>query len=217
MTKILELTKENESKYLDKIGELENLTLEVMKKEGREGQLFATGAEDISEYIHSDENTVIVAVNEEDEVEGATYVTQGQRPFTYNDITKYFKYGEGYQKYVKSQYENPQEYQRDLLDMYKIKLQAFQYAKNLILAEYPEISGFDEFLKNEVQENGFHEKSKLREKMNRYMSQYITENYGKEIQDKYQQFYWISAQDISREFGKTINFQSQDMQEYGSD
>ena len=69
MTKILELTKENESKYLDKIGELENLTLEVMKKEGREGQLFATGAEDISEYIHSDENTVIVAVNEEDEVE----------------------------------------------------------------------------------------------------------------------------------------------------
>ena len=214
MTKILELTKENESKYLDKIGELENLTLEVMKKEGREGQLFATGAEDISEYIHSDENTVIVAVNEEDEVEGATYVTQGQRPFTYNDITKYFKYGEGYQKYVKSQYENPQEYQRDLLDMYKIKLQAFQYAKNLILAEYPEISGFDEFLKNEVQENGFHEKSKLREKMNRYMSQYITENYGKEIQDKYQQFYWISAQDISREFGKTINFQSQDMQEY---
>lgn len=214
MTKILELTKENESKYLDKIGELENLTLEVMKKEGREGQLFATGTEDISEYIHSDENTVIVAVNEEDEVEGATYVTQGQRPFTYNDITKYFKYGEGYQKYVKSQYENPQEYQRDLLDMYKIKLQAFQYAKNLILAEYPEISGFDEFLKNEVQENGFHEKSKLREKMNRYMSQYITENYGKEIQDKYQQFYWISAQDISREFGKTINFQSQDMQEY---
>ncbi len=214
MTKILELTKENESKYLDKIEELENLTLEVMKKEGREGQLFATGTEDISEYIHSDENTVIVAVNEEDEVEGATYVTQGQRPFTYNDITKYFKYGEGYQKYVKSQYENPQEYQRDLLDMYKIKLQAFQYAKNLILAEYPEISGFDEFLKNEVQENGFHEKSKLREKMNRYMSQYITENYGKEIQDKYQQFYWISAQDISREFGKTINFQNQDMQEY---
>ena len=71
MTKIVELTKENESQYLDKIGELEELTLEVTKKEGREGQLFATGKEDISEYVHSDENTVIVAVDEKDNLEGA--------------------------------------------------------------------------------------------------------------------------------------------------
>lgn len=106
MVKVIELTKENEEQYLDQIVELEQITLEVMKREGREGQLFATGKEDISEYIHSNENSVIVAVNESGKVEAATYITQGQYPFTYNDITKYFKYGEQYIQYVKSQYKS---------------------------------------------------------------------------------------------------------------
>ena len=125
---------------------LEELTLEVMKKEGREGQLFATGKEDISEYVHSDENTVIVAVDEKDNLEGAAYITQGQKPFTYNDITKYFKYGEKYQKYVKSQYRNEQQYKKDLLDMYQTKLKAFKYAKNKILSERQEEKSFEEYL-----------------------------------------------------------------------
>ena len=40
MIKIVELTKENEEKYLDKIVRLEQISLEAMKQEGREGQLF---------------------------------------------------------------------------------------------------------------------------------------------------------------------------------
>ena len=214
MTKIVELTKENESQYLDKIGELEELTLEVMKKEGREGQLFATGKEDISEYVHSDENTVIVAVDEKDNLEGAAYITQGQKPFTYNDITKYFKYGEKYQKYVKSQYQNEQQYKKDLLDMYQTKLKAFKYAKNKILSERQEEKNFEKYLEKEIQENEFHEKSELREKMNRYMSEYIIENYEKDVQDKYQQFYWTSIKDIEKEFGKSINVKNKDIKEY---
>ena len=43
MVKVIELTKENEEQYLNQIVELEQITLEAMKKEGREGQLFATG------------------------------------------------------------------------------------------------------------------------------------------------------------------------------
>ena len=96
MIKIVELTKDNEEKYLDQIVELEQISLEAMKKEGREGQLFITGKEDISEYVHSKENTVMVSVNEKDKVESVAYITQGQKPFTYNDITKYFKYGDKY-------------------------------------------------------------------------------------------------------------------------
>ena len=128
MVKVIELTKENEEQYLDQIVELEQITLQSMKREGRDGQLFATGKEDISEYVHSDENSVIVAVNEDGKVEAATYITQGQNPFTYNDITKYFKYGEQYSEYVKSQYQSEQAYKKDMLEMYQIKLQAFIYA-----------------------------------------------------------------------------------------
>ena len=38
MIKIVELTKDNEEKYLDQIVELEQISLEAMKKEGREGE-----------------------------------------------------------------------------------------------------------------------------------------------------------------------------------
>ena len=91
MIKIIELTKENEEQYLGQIAELEQTVIKAMEEEGREGQLFATGKEDISEYIRSEGKTVMVATDEQDQVKATTYITQGQRPFTYNDITKYFK------------------------------------------------------------------------------------------------------------------------------
>ena len=40
MVKVIELTKENEKQYLDQIVELEQITLEAMKREGRDGQLY---------------------------------------------------------------------------------------------------------------------------------------------------------------------------------
>ena len=103
---VFEVTKENEQDYLQGIVNLEELVLEKMEKEGKRGQLVTTGAEGISEYINSKSNHVFIATksNENKNVISAAYITQGQIPFTYNDITKYFKSNEDYQKYVKSQY-----------------------------------------------------------------------------------------------------------------
>lgn len=207
MIKIVELTKDNEEKYLDKIVELEQISLEVMKQEGREGQLFDTGKEGISEYVHSEDNSVYVAVDEKGNVEATTYITQGQKPFTYNDITKYFKYGENYKKYVKSKYKSDLEYKKDLRKIYIIKIKAFEYAKKRILQEFNKnkISQTQttlyEYLKTEIEQNGYHEKSELREKLNQYMAEYIEKNYGAEIQEKYEMFYWITLDDIEAEFG----------------
>lgn len=217
MQKVVEITKENEREYLDQIAELEQIVLQSMKKEGREGQLFATGREDISEYVHSEENTVMVALNEKKQVESVAYITQGQKPFTYNDITKYFKYGPNYMSYVKSQYSDEDEYKNTLLEIYKIKLLAFQFAQKKILKEHPEVSSLHEYLQHELQENDFHEKSELREKVNQYMAEYISSKFNSNIQNKYEQFYWITADDISQEFGKSIkspNIQVKEYEEY---
>lgn len=205
MKKVVELTKENEQQYLNQVAELEETVLGAMIKEGRIGQLFTTGKEDISVYVHSDENTVLVMTDEDNNVEAATYITQGQKPFTYNDITKYFKYGEKYNSYVKAQYSSEEEYQSDMLTIYKIKIKAFEYARNRLLAEYSEMSSIEEYLQREINDNGFHEKSELREKINQYMSEYIAENYDDSIQMKYEQFYWITTADIAKEFGRTIS------------
>lgn len=214
MLKVIELTKENEKKYLDQVVNLEQITLETMKKEGREGQLFATGKEDISEYVHSSENSVIIAINEDNDVEAVTYITQGQKPFTYNDITKYFKYGDDYKYYIKTQYTSNEEYKKDMLEIYQIKIKAFEYAKNRILLENPEKSSIKEWLDNEVRENGFHEKSELREKINQYMSEYIIKYYDETTQQKYEQFYWTNANDIFKEFGKEAKRTNSKVQEY---
>ena len=46
--KILELTKDNENSYLKQVANLEQVVLANMEERGQKGQLFPTGAEDIS-------------------------------------------------------------------------------------------------------------------------------------------------------------------------
>lgn len=212
--KILELSKENENLYLEQIVQLEQIVLKKMKEEKREGQLFATGREGISEYIHSENNTVMVAVDKNENVESATYITQGQMPFTYNDITKYFKYGDNYKEYVKSQYNNVNEYKKAMLETYEAKTLAFRYAKNKILKENPNILNLHDYMEDEIKENGFHEKSELREKINEYMSEYISSQFDKRMQKQYEQFYWITSDDIAKEFARGINIKKDEIKEY---
>lgn len=193
---ILEVTKENEDKYLHDIAELEELVLENMEKEGKTGQLFITGPEDISKYIHSKANRVFAATKE-NKVISAAYITHGQTPFTYNDITKYFKFGDEYKKYIKNKYKDS--YIREIRDAYIKKVCAFVYARDCIIFDNGKVkiekmseeernNRFMELVIKELNDpkNGFHEKSELREKLNRYMSLYMKNDI-----EKYNDFYWI--------------------------
>ncbi|MCR5146046.1 MAG: hypothetical protein K6B70_01680, partial [Clostridia bacterium] len=179
---IIEVTKENEKDYLDKIAKLEVLVLNKMEEEGKIGQLFITGKEDISDYIHSRFNHVYIAVKNDvsKDVVSAAYITRGQTLFTYNDITKYFKCGQEYQEYIKSKYQGDKRYFEKLKDMYIRKLCAFSYARNILLSSKGkiEIAYLDEKTKNEKfldmirneyddPENRFHEKSVIRENLNK--------------------------------------------------
>lgn len=147
----IELTKDNYKKYIDQVVELEELVSNKMIEEGREGQFFTTGKEGIEEYILSPENTVEIAIDSKDQVQSATYITQGQKPFTYNDITKYFKCGEKYNNYVRNLYNTENEYKKDVLKIFEIKLKAFEYAKNKVLEEEPKYKGnIIKYLQNEL-------------------------------------------------------------------
>ncbi len=205
--KILELTKDNKLKYLEQIAELEIMVLENMQKQGKIGQLFITGKQDIEQYVDSDENTVIVAVNEQEQVVSAAYITQGQKPFTYNDITKYFKYGEKYNSYIKNNYSSELEYKKDMLDAYKLKLDAYKYSKEKVLNEKENFKNIMEFLTCELldSKNQFHEKSVLRESLNTNMSTYVKELGNEKLCNLYEQFYWITSENIINEFGRNPN------------
>ncbi|HOZ55153.1 MAG TPA: hypothetical protein PK993_03850 [Clostridia bacterium] len=205
--KIIELTKDNKLKYLDQIAELEIMVLENMQKQGKIGQLFITGKNDVEQYVDSDDNTVIIAVNDQEEVVSAAYITQGQKMFTYNDITKYFKYGEKYNSYIKENYSCELEYKKDMLDAYKLKLDAYKYSKDKVLNENENYKNIMEFLTSELldSENQFHEKSVLRESLNTHMSTYVKNLGNKKLFNLYEQFYWITSEKIINEFGKNPN------------
>ena len=149
---------------------------------------------------------MFISVDDNDKVQSAAYITQGQKPYTYNDITKYFKCGEDYKEYVKGLYPDAESYKRDMLIAYQEKLAAYCFAKKKIMLEHPEYTDILEFLKEELNENGFHEKSVLRDKLNQYMSDFIAENNDEknEMANRYERFYWTNTDDISNEMGKTI-------------
>lgn len=199
--KILELTKENQEMYIDKIVDLENNVLQLMESQGKKGQLFTTGKEDILEYAKSSKDTVLCAVGEDNQLKSTTYITQGQDYFTYNDITKYFKFGSKYKDYIKQ--VTGESYRLRMLHTYSTKLKAYEHAKQKILNEYPEFESIQEFMKHEKEsKNEFDEKSILREKMNAYMFEYIKQIGA--IKD-YEQFYWVTSEDIFEELNKKVD------------
>ena len=200
---IIELTKENEEQYLAGVVELEKDVLDKMEKAGKIGQLFITGKEGIQEYVESPTNHVMIAVSNDDnnKIISAVYITYGQVDYTYNDITKYFKCGDKYQEFIKSKYSE-EEYKKALREVYIEKICAFRYARDLILnnngvknlsdiSEKMKNYKFLELVENEVKdpENGFHEKSEIREHLNEYMSLYISKI--KNDSKRYQDFYWV--------------------------
>lgn len=200
--KIIEVNVNNENKYLNQIANLEEQVLQNMEANGQIGQLFITGAEDISEYIHSQNNTVLVSVDDSDKVDAATYITQGQNMFTYNDITKYFKASKEYESYVKSKYANETDYKKAALEAYELKMKAYDYARKKILQEFPKYSSINEFLQGELNGEGkFDEKSPLREKINSYMFEYIRDVQNSGVRDaikKYEEFYWMTFSQIRK-------------------
>ncbi len=212
---IIEVTKDNKDEYLSSIVQLEQVVLSNMEQNGKVGQLFITGKDGIEEYIDSDSNHVLIAVtkeNEKQQVISASYITQGQIDFTYNDITKYFKYGSDYQEYVKSKYSED-EYKKLIRKVYIDKICAFKYARDAILHELGILKNpkTSEQEKNEIilglieqeyndPQNQFHEKSEIRDNLNKYMSLYM-KNVKNNLK-AYQEFYWVDFEYLKQYFKK---------------
>ena len=196
--KILEVTSNNADKYINQIVDLEQEVVKLMENSNKSNYFFATGKEDITDYTNSKENTVLVLVDDDDKVQAATYITQGQKLFTYNDITKYFKALPEYKDYVKNSYADINEYKRDALDAYKLKMKAYLYAREELLKEYPQFKSLYDFMQSEINsQNRFDEKSPLREKLNTYMYDFIVKNNDKKQISNYEKFYFMTLSDIN--------------------
>ena len=104
----------------------------------------------------------------------ASYITQGQGFYTYNDLSKYFKFNKEYKKYAKSKY-NPKELSSIEYETYMKKIEGYKYAKERIAKEL-NITDLVGHCKEEKVKGTFDEKNKVRERVNRYIYDYFRDN-----------------------------------------
>ena len=184
-------------KYAKEIESLENYISEDLHKNGKGNIFFTTGYEDILSYIKDKDVTVMECQDDDNKIISAAYITQGQGLYTYNDLSKYFKYNDEYVEYAKSKYD-PKELCSIEYETFMKKIKGYKYAKDLIIQEL-KITDLVGHCKREKKEGTFDERNKVREKVNRYIYDYFRDNTSKQDRigfDELDRFYLLKFSDL---------------------
>lgn len=161
-------------KFARDLDDLEQYVSNDLDKDGRKEEFFPTGYDDVLDYIRDRDVTVVVCQYNNEKIISGSYVTQGQGLYTYNDLSKYFKFNKEYVEYAKTKYD-PKELCSIMYETFMKKIRGYKYAKEKIAKEL----GVNDVLnhcKIEKAKGKFDERNKVREKVNRYIYDYFNEN-----------------------------------------
>jgi len=98
-------SEDKQKKYAKEIESLENFVSDKLKEEGKGDLFFTTGYDDILSYIKDKDMTVIECQDNDKKIIAASYITQKQGLYTYDDLSKYFKFNKEYIEYTKKKYD----------------------------------------------------------------------------------------------------------------
>jgi hypothetical protein len=145
-----------------------------LKENRQKDFFFTTEYDDIFSYMKDKDVTVMICQDNNKKIIAASYITQGQGLYTYNDLTKYFKFNKEYIDYAKSKYD-PKELCSIQYETFMKKIKGYKYAKALIEKEL-NITDLVDYFQNEKKKGTFDEHDKVREKVNRYIYDYFRDN-----------------------------------------
>ena len=197
--KIFEVNENNniddQKKFAKEIGELEDYISGKLQEEGKRYIFFTTGYDDICDYIKDKDVTIMVCQDDQEKIIASSYITQGQGLYTYNDLSKYFKFNKDFIDYGKSKYD-PKELCSIEYETYMKKIEGYKYAKELIAKEL-DITDLVGHCKAEKEKGTFDEKNKVREKVNRYIYDYFRDNTNDRIRFiELDRFYLLKFSDL---------------------
>ena len=161
-------------KFARDLDDLEQYVSNNLDKDGRKDEFFPTGYEDVLDYINDRDVTVVVCQYNNEKIISGSYVTQGQGLYTYNDLSKYFKFNKEYVEYAKTKYD-PKELCSIMYETFMKKIRGYKYAKEKIAKELS-VNDVLNHCKIEKEKGIFDERNKVREKVNRYIYDYFNEN-----------------------------------------
>ena len=196
---IFEVNENNkeQEKFAKEIGELEDYISGKLNEEGKGYIFFTTGYDDICNYIKDKDVTIMVCQDDQEKIIASSYITQGQGLYTYNDLSKYFKFNKEFIEYGKSKYD-PKELCSIEYETYMKKIEGYKYAKKLIDEEL-KITDLVKHCKAKKDKGTFDEKDEVREKVNRYIYDYFRDNAKDRIGFKeLDRFYQLKFSDLQK-------------------
>ena len=186
---------DDQKKFAKEIGELEDYISGKLHEEGKGYIFFTTGYDDICDYIKDKDVTIMVCQDAQEKIIAASYITQGQGLYTYNDLSKYFKFNKEFIEYGKSKYD-PKELCSIEYETYMKKIEGYKYAKEKIAKELG-LTDLVGHCKEEKEKERFDEKNKVREKVNRYIYDYFRDNTNDRIGfNELDRFYLLKFSDL---------------------
>ena len=186
---------DDQKKFAKEIGELEDYISGKLHEEGKGYIFFTTGYDDICDYIKDKDVTIMVCQDEKEKIIASSYITQGQGLYTYNDLSKYFKFNKEFIEYGKSKYD-PKELCSIEYETYMKKIEGYKYAKKKIAKELG-LTDLVGHCKAEKEKERFDEKNKVREKVNRYIYDYFRDNTNDRIGfNELDRFYLLKFSDL---------------------
>ena len=182
-------------KYAKEIESLEKYVSDKLQEQGKGHIFFTTGYDDIYSYIKDRDVTVMECQDDYYKIISAAYITQGQGLYTYNDLSKYFKFNKEYVDYAKTKYD-PKELCSIEYETFMKKIEGYKYAKALIEKEL-NITDLVDYFQNEKKKGTFDEHDKVREKVNRYIYDYFRDNNNDRIGfTELDRFYLLKFSDL---------------------
>ena len=181
-------------KYAKEIENLERYISDKLQEQGKGHIFFTTGYDDIYSYIKDRDVTVMECQDDYYKIISAAYITQGQGLYTYNDLSKYFKFNKEYVDYAKTKYD-PKELCSIEYETFMKKIEGYKYAKALIEKEL-NITDLVSYFQNEKKKGTFDEHDRVREKVNRYIYDYFRDNKDRIGFTELDRFYLLKFSDL---------------------
>ena len=181
-------------KYAKEIESLEKYVSDKLQEQGKGHIFFTTGYDDIYSYIKDRDVTVMECQDDYYKIISAAYITQGQGLYTYNDLSKYFKFNKEYVDYAKTKYD-PKELCSIEYETFMKKIKGYKYAKALIEKEL-NITDLVDYFQNEKKKGTFDEHDRVREKVNRYIYDYFRDNKDRIGFTELDRFYLLKFSDL---------------------
>lgn len=181
-------------KYAKEIESLEKYVSDKLQEQGKGHIFFTTGYDDIYSYIKDRDVTVMECQDDYYKIISAAYITQGQGLYTYNDLSKYFKFNKEYIDYAKTKYD-PKELCSIEYETFMKKIKGYKYAKALIEKEL-NITDLVSYFQNEKKKGTFDEHDRVREKVNRYIYDYFRDNKDRIGFTELDRFYLLKFSDL---------------------